>query len=246
MEAQTSTVLPAIQETIQTVSVAQCRLSEEVSGLNQQAEQCSEETTRSLDEIQCSTKSTGHALVSMRDVLSYLAKIIQAIPEDMRRLVEMTTRTNLEIYQAARSIQAHLPVSNGPGLPLQDCILFEHALGCSRNLPYEFFQHFDFFETFLHHQFEGLPGERRVLAGHYMVVDSSLDNSLITRQDWTQMVFPGKRIAMSMLVEQLQERIKDSCPRSGCSGSLRRTGEGFRNWSVFNLRSVGMISGRAD
>jgi hypothetical protein len=90
-------------------------------------------------------------------------------------------------------------------------------------------------DTFLRTEFKDKPGEERVFRKQYLIVDSKSKDAVVTEQEWSQLVFPGSHLAMSILIERLRSTIAaNKCPKSDCTGTgqLLDARSGFLSWYV--------------
>ncbi|KAL0639007.1 hypothetical protein Q9L58_001888 [Maublancomyces gigas] len=123
--------------------------------------------------------------------------------------------SNLHLYALLLSIQT--TVSEMPTSLLSSNIQFEDVLGRVRSLPYESFRYWKVFQTFLECEFENLPGELNIRRGLYHIVDTKLASNVTGESAWSQGVFPGMRLQMSVIIESFRRRGR-SCPRPQCPG----------------------------
>jgi hypothetical protein len=129
--------------------------------------------------------------------------------------------------------QVHLlqsSISRDPALAIEDSIHFTDALGRTYHLQYQWFKHWDVFEPLLRCEFKALPGEKRVLSGHYYILNAKRKDMVIKQERWKQSVFPGSHVSMSMIIVG-QIFKEDYYPRS-CGGeySLPNNGSRTINW----------------
>lgn len=73
------------------------------------------------------------------------------------------------------------------------------------------------FEAFLKSNFKGLPGEGKIISGDYYLLDSNIRGLIINKAHWERLVFPGRKVSMSILIKALS-RDERTCPRPGCAG----------------------------
>jgi hypothetical protein len=71
------------------------------------------------------------------------------------------------------------------------------------------------FETFLKGEFGNAPGRRQVLAGQYTIADARNPGVIVTKDNWSQVVFPGAQITMSVILSMLRLQV-GKCPRPSC------------------------------
>ncbi|KAF2822663.1 hypothetical protein CC86DRAFT_81187 [Ophiobolus disseminans] len=172
------------------------------------------ETLRTVSKT---TTSTNHAVMSFRGLGIQLFQLVQNLPKQVRDTLEQVLISNLEMYAMLRSIQT--TVSRSPGYGSEDTFQFEDVLGRAHLLPYQYFRHREIFMAFLQTEFRGLPGEQQVFHGKYHVLDIRRNGIPVTKADWVMTVFPGAKLAMSVLGN---DRIlgSDACQRLSCTGRL--------------------------
>ena len=126
-------------------------------------------------------------------------------------------KTSIEIYALLLKIQTSIP--RGMLLSQQDSIHFEDVLGRKKLLPYDYFRHWDVFDSMLRCEFKGLPGEEKVTGGDYVLIESQVQGTTIRMEAWQRMVFPGTKIKMSVVLETFHV-FGGFCPRPNCPGTV--------------------------
>ena len=159
-----------------------------------------------LAQLQILTATGGSLL---RSLTPFSEKVLGYLKQNMR--------ATMDIYALLLRIQASIP----QGMPIsqQDSIHFEDVLGRTKDLPYEYFHHWPIFESRLHCEFRGLPGEQKVLQGSYVLLNSTVADMQISKEAWERTVFPGTKVKMSVIMEDLR-RYKFSCPRLHGTGTI--------------------------
>ncbi|KAI9864391.1 MAG: hypothetical protein M1813_003311 [Trichoglossum hirsutum] len=178
--------------------------------------------TSQLNSISSTTSSIQTSIVSLRNLGGQFIQFINTFLAEMRELLQRVLRTNLQIYYMLLFSQSGM--GRSPSLLLQSNIRFEDALGRVRELPYEWFRHWEPFEGLLRAEFKDTPGESKVLEGHYHLIDTGRQGRLIGKEDWSQSIFPGSTVSMSMILSELR-RQRGMCPRPSCKGK-RVAGDG--------------------
>ena len=168
---------------------------------------------RAVKMIPTSAQAITLCVGKLKMIMEQLVHMFGEFSVETLRTLNQVLRTNLEIYALLRRVQDQLP--RGPGPELQDCIHFKDALGRTRNLQYEWFRHWEVFESMLRCDFSSLPGEALVLTGRYHLMRGTQQSRIISKEEWNQAVFPGADLNMSMIVES-EELDEDTCPRPGC------------------------------
>jgi len=77
------------------------------------------------------------------------------------------------------------------------------------------------FHSILEIIYKNQPGHDKILCQEYRLADEDSDGVLITRNNWTQLVKPGKSISLSMILKKSSARER-ACPRCNilCTGPL--------------------------
>ena len=156
-------------------------------------------------------------------LIPFSEKVLQYLRENMK--------ANMEIYALLLRIQSSMPKQLNNG----DQIHFEDVLGRTKTLPYEYFRHWEVFESMLRCEFRGFPGEAKVLQGQYLLMNSTLANDQIDRDAWQQRVFPGTRVKMSVLMQNLGAT-SGLCPRPSCNGKV----DGLKGLTVYHCPACGL------
>lgn len=89
------------------------------------------------------------------------------------------------------------------------------------------------FKSLLGCNFQNKPGGQSVDCDQYCIIDARFGTILIGREEWSQRVFPGSRLVMSIIIESLRRK-QGSCPRRQCQETDEQSGESpqFVVWSV--------------
>jgi hypothetical protein len=67
-------------------------------------------------------------------------------------------------------------------------------------------------------EFKGLPGESQVLTGNYQIMSTGQTRRLVTPALWENLIAPGSKIAMAVVLEHLS-LLSGICPK--CGGVLQ-------------------------
>ena len=143
--------------------------------------------------------------------------VLTPFSEKALEYLRKNMKTNIEIYALLLKIQTSIP--QGMFSSQQDSIHFEDVLGRKKLLPYDYFRHWDVFDSMLRCEFKGLPGEQKVTGGDYVLIDSQVQGTTIRKEAWQRMVFPGTKIKMSVVLETFQV-VGGFCPRPNCPGTV--------------------------
>lgn len=148
-------------------------------------------------------------LLSFRDLGAQLTDILHRWPRQVRETLKQAIQSNLQMYAILRVI--HTNTLRSPQHDPADAFRFEDALGRTHNLPYQYFRH----KT----EFKGVPGERRVEQGQYLILDNSSGQEPVGEHEWTFKVFTGSRLAMSIFMELSTDSLmEEHCLKIGCTG----------------------------
>ncbi|CAO2647556.1 Nn.00g084780.m01.CDS01 [Neocucurbitaria sp. VM-36] len=173
--------------------------------------------TQTLRYISDTTGTINTTVMSLRSLAVQLLQTLHHFPSQVRDTLEQVVRSNIQIYTVLRAI--HSSILRAPAFQPEDSVRFEDVLGRTKSLPYEYFRHIEVFNSYLRIQFKGLPGEQKVLQRQYLILDTSPNGSLISEEEWGNMIFPGASLVMSALVEQMgMQEMLNRCPRIGCNG----------------------------
>lgn len=168
----------------------------------------------------------------MDNILKQLLRAFGGFSITALRLLCRIIKTDLEIYTLLQQIQASIPAK--PNLGIQDSFCFTDALGRTRVLQYEWFKHWEVFESMLKCNFKDCPGEGKILLGQYHVMNAKRRGSIIDRFRWEQSVFPGSEVNMSMIIstQVVDHTNRDMCLY--CGGYITRS----------RSRSISILSGK--
>ena len=200
------------------------------------------ETKRSFSRLQ-RDQNRGFAIVvsqtriissrvgSVEDLLRQLIGLFGGFTTTVLKILQQSLKTDLQIYALLREVQ--FTILRQPLTAREDNMFFTDALGRTRTLQYEFFKHWEVFESMLKCEFKQKPGEQRVIQGQYHLLKGSTKDLIIDRLKWERAVFPGSNISMSMVIAGMvfQEGL---CPRYTCGtrNSPPSDGSSFIVWFV--------------
>ncbi|KAI9836029.1 MAG: hypothetical protein M1819_001640 [Sarea resinae] len=171
--------------------------------------------TSRFDRMSATVSATQSSVLGLQSIGNRVATFIATFPSEIRDLLRSIVGTNITMYRVLLQLQQG--IAKSPTSLLQSNIKFEDALGRKRELPYEYFRHWQPFESFLLVDFRDLPGETKVIGGKYHILDSRRQGALVSRDTWSQSIFPGAQLSMSMILSILGRK-EGYCPRPGCSG----------------------------
>lgn len=100
--------------------------------------------------------------------------------------------------------------------------MFEDVLGRRKYLPFEFFQHYSVFTTFLQESFNGIPGQRYVMNRQYQLMDAR--NNIIENKTWRQLVGRRSQVKMLVILDAVDDVFVDGmgCPRCSTSAPFAK------------------------
>ena len=171
-------------------------------------------------EIQSQLSVGFRSLLQEVDILGTIGcsffSVLVPFSEKALEYLRKNMKANTEIYALLLKIQTSIP--QGMFLSRQDSVHFEDVLGRKKLLPYDYFRHWDVFDSMLRCEFKDLPGEQKVAGGDYVLMDSQVQGVTIGKEAWQRMVFPGTKIKMSVVLETFQV-VGGFCPRPNCPGT---------------------------
>lgn len=94
-----------------------------------------------LDNISSAATSLQASTMTLGNIGRQILLFISTFPAEIRDLLKTIVRSNVQIYTLLLSTQDNM--SSNPTLLLQSNIHFEDALGRSRELPFEWFRHWE-------------------------------------------------------------------------------------------------------
>jgi hypothetical protein len=97
--------------------------------------------TENLATLSIDMASTRTSLMNLRSLGVQIMAFLRTFPSELRDLLQTILRTNTQMYFMLLNLQNS--VSTSPTLLLQSNIRFEDALGVVRELPHEWFRHWE-------------------------------------------------------------------------------------------------------
>ncbi|KIW13997.1 hypothetical protein PV08_06778 [Exophiala spinifera] len=236
---QTNDGLPKLFSKLESMSVEQTRFSSSIARQKDMLQQVgdfqkqlqndfdgnTQQIVSKLDEANESNASMTRVVTSLTQSLTRALATVASMPQEVRDMLRRIAVSNFAMYGMLRTIQDHL--SRSPCLRVQDSIMFEDALGRSKLLPYEYFQHFDMVDSFLRHHFKGLPGQSFVSLGAYALFNMQSGGSEIVPAQWRRTIFPGSKVQMALMVAEAFSGRGNPCLNAGSPRNLNtgRTGD---------------------
>lgn len=176
----------------------------------------SEELNSTSAEAHLTSKSVVASVGTLEALINKLIHMLGEFSSAALKLLWRTLRQNIQIYALLREVQAS--ILQNPTIAIQDCFHFTDVLGRTHVMPYQYFKHWEVFESALKCEFKRLPGEQRIIRGDYHILNASSHGSVIDRKDWETSVFPGQKIKMSIVIGEILFPA-GTCPRNGCGGA---------------------------
>ena len=163
--------------------------------------------------LQTSTTQKKIPQGPIRLMTANLVRLLKAFSIKAFHELEKLLGVNLQIYALFRRLQNKLyfPLTSA----MDDCFRFEDAFGRSLYLNYQNFRHWDVFATLLKCEFEGTLGENLVQQNQYRILDSRIRGHAIDASTWSNEVYPGSQIKMSMVLAEASFE-SGRCPRDWC------------------------------
>ena len=145
----------------------------------------------------------GHVIESETPELAlHLLQLLEAMSQGLGAVVLMLTCLLPMAGRLMRNLQA---ISWPLSMLLDDNIKFVDALGQFSSLPYAQFKHWRVMQTSLECSFATSPGGRRVELGLFELFRyRSGITSVISEATWTDMLCPGDRVFMSMMIDRAE------------------------------------------
>jgi len=169
-----------------------------------------------------STRGSQQLISPHERISQSLRTLKHAVNELLRAFLELIWLLLLLLHHKIQAAESHWT-----RVLVGDSIIFDDALGRTRYLPFEFFQHWDVFLPYLHKTFEQVPGLYNLTRRRYHLVNSRT-GTIIDPQMWTASVRPGSRLSMAMVIFKTSST-KRACPH--CGGTQKWTGpDSFATW----------------
>lgn len=179
--------------------------------------QQSSDTRLSVVSLTAAFASLQGSFMGLRSMCLEMLAILQKLPTDLLAIIREIQSSNVQIYALLLKIASSVPAS--PTWLLSSNIRFEDALGVIWELPYEYFKHWEIFQSMLSCKFKDRPGERNIRSGRYFILNSKIPGEIVAKEDWNLVVQPGVHLYMSMGLVRFYNK-SASCPRPGCMGDL--------------------------
>ncbi|KAL9117597.1 MAG: hypothetical protein Q9187_005866, partial [Circinaria calcarea] len=139
-----------------------------------------------LDDISSKSDATYASVISLRNLAEQVMAFVGTFPQEIRNLLYTIMQADWRTYQAVLQIQERL--ARSPSSLHGSNIQFTNALGEYRELPYEYFCHWEPFEGFLRAQFKDKPGENKILDGHFHIIDVRNQRAVVKKEHWSRSI----------------------------------------------------------
>jgi hypothetical protein len=97
--------------------------------------------SKDIEHISSVVTNTQTTLISLRDAGFHIQHFLRTFPAELRSYLRSILQSNMRMYSILLQIQDS--VAARPTLRLDSNIKFEDALGVVRDLPYEWFRHWE-------------------------------------------------------------------------------------------------------
>ena len=191
-------------------------IDERLKGAKERLEYGEARSQARLDAVLAQSYHTHTTIVNIRSLAEQVMAFVGTFTNEVRGLLHSIVQADWRTYQAV--LQLHERLARSPSFSGGSYLRFTNALGEYRELPYEFFCHWEPFEGFPFAQFKGKPGENKVLQGHFHIIDPTNHKAIIEEEHWSRSISQGKTLEMSMIMSHLQV-VAGRCPRSDCVGA---------------------------
>lgn len=138
------TVVEVKDDVVQSRQAASKEISDLGTDIQCRLDDISENTvelTQNLSALSFEVSSTQRSILSLRGLGAQILAFLRTFPADVRELLQRVIHTNMQMYYVLLRIQDK--VSAPPSLLSQSNIRFEDALGVVRELPHEWFKHWE-------------------------------------------------------------------------------------------------------
>ncbi|KAL6713499.1 hypothetical protein ACLMJK_008964 [Lecanora helva] len=170
-----------------------------------------------LESISSKSDEAHSSMISLHRLGAQLLSFLSTFPQEVRNLLHSIMQADWRTYQAVLQLQERL--ARAPTSYHASNIRFTDALGEYRELPFEFFCYWEPFEGFLRSQFRYKPGEGKVNAGQFHVIDITNRRAVVVQKEqWNRSISEGAILTMSIIMASLRGR-PGQCPRPGCIGA---------------------------
>ena len=134
-------VQDGIAQVDEKVSGARAAFDQRFDGIENNITLARETSSHRFDEIRASVKDTQTSVMRLRSTGEQILRCLGTFPKEMRELLQKILCANWQMYQVLLKIQQS--TARSPTGLLKSNIRFEDALGAYRELPYEFFCHWE-------------------------------------------------------------------------------------------------------
>lgn len=117
------------------------RLHEKIGYLSNDLREADTTGREKLDALSAKADTTQASIMSLRSLGEQVMDYIGQFPKEIRDFLRTILQSNWQIYRVLLQVQQH--ISQNPTGLLDSNIKFEDALGEYKELPYEYFRHWE-------------------------------------------------------------------------------------------------------
>ncbi|KAL8714822.1 MAG: hypothetical protein Q9220_001335 [cf. Caloplaca sp. 1 TL-2023] len=117
------------------------RVEAGINDLDQRLAREQTATNQKISDLGATTTTSNAAILSLRDISGYISTFLASFPQEFRGFIQRVLQDNWNMYQVLLQIRDRIPAQ--PTTLIDSNIKFEDALGRTKELPYEFFRHWE-------------------------------------------------------------------------------------------------------
>ena len=117
------------------------RIDEEFRNVRERADETRADLSQKLETVVNTTDSIQSRVHSCQSVGQQILAFVASFPSEIRESLRKISQTDIQIYDTLLQVQQDIAAA--PTNVLQSNIRFEDALGRGRDLPYEYFRHWE-------------------------------------------------------------------------------------------------------
>ena len=161
------------------------------------------------------------SLVLIKEQFTAYTRVFTRYSAETLSTLKEAVHTNQEIYALLQ--QCYTLFKDIPRTLIGDTIIFTDVLGRDHSLDYRYFQYWEMLTTMLQCIFKGMPGQKHVEYGQYLILDLRSGRSITDSRQWERNVFPRSRLRMSVILSK-QSNDGKSCPKCNEPASQKYCG----------------------
>ncbi|CAG8970730.1 hypothetical protein HYALB_00001512 [Hymenoscyphus albidus] len=166
------------------------KISELKGDIESKLEKVSENTTRlaqSYNSMNLLLFSSRASFFCLRVLSAQVLNFLRAFPAEIRALLEKILRVNMQMYATLVRIQTQL--ASSPQFPGTENIVFEDGLGVVRELPYEWFKHWEVSHYDGLRHLSSQPGHFPGLVTLFRIVDAFWNMAYLRKEEGEEIEF---------------------------------------------------------